>query len=228
MPKTYYDTNIGMKVTEYELKRRGLDPEDGFLSENGIFPIEYNYPEYDKYTQTFEPDGEPHPKEEGSNVYVQDFTVVDLSEETKQTLLETLKIQSKGRVDQDTSEKIMGGFDYVMDIGQGEETLHFSYDKFDQGNFTDSATVILYMSHPVNDPQTLPTEVSWNAYRNYKPETGGELVVLKLNQQKFLPIYNAALNHKTKFLAEGGRKKAQIEAATTAKEVTDLMTGWGI
>lgn len=222
----YYDTRNNTKITEFILKQKGMDA--GSLRMNGIYPLEYVYPEYDRYTQTVEPSGNPKPKEDNPEVYVEEFVVKELPQEKKEAILQNLKTEAKTKVNNLTFQNIVAGFDYTFNTGKKDEILHFSYDKFDQGNFTDSATVVLHTSHPVNDPTTLPTEVSWNAYRNYTPETGGELIVLKLTQQTFLPIYAAALNHKTTKLAEGTQRKALIEASTTAKKVIDYLTEWGI
>ena len=48
------------------------------------------------------------------------------------------------RIDKATSAAILAGFDYDIDPGTGAaESLHFSYDSFDQQNFADSASVAM-------------------------------------------------------------------------------------
>ena len=66
----------------------------------------------------------------------------------------------------------------------------------------------------------LPSSVTWNAYRNYTADTGGELVRLTLAPSAFLALYTGgALAHKAAKMEEGGRRKAAAEAATTIEEV---------
>jgi len=133
-------------------------------------------------------------------------------------ILPTVKADKAQAIDAETSAAILAGFDYTIDPGTGTpETLHFSYDSFDQQNFADSANVATLA---MSGTPGLPTEVTWNAYRNYSPETGGELVRLTLTPSTFLQLYTAgALMHKATQMEIGGQRKAAVEAATTIEDV---------
>ena len=132
-------------------------------------------------------------------------------------------------VDRGTSAAILRGFDYEIDPGTGTpETLHFSYDNFDQQNFADSANVaLLSLSGP--KARGLPASVTWNAYRNHTPDAGGELVRLTLDPAAFLALYTGgALAHKAARMEEGGQRKAALEAAGSVEAVRALLAEWGL
>ena len=116
-----------------------------------------------------------------------------------------------------------------MDPGTGTpETLHFSYDSFDQQNFADTANMaLLNLTMPAGlDTGAVPTSVTWNAYRDYTPETGGELVRLTFDAAGFLALYTGgALAHKALQMERGGRRKAAVEAAATVEEVEAVLAG---
>ena len=102
-------------------------------------------------------------------------------------------------------------------LEQAKTSLHFSYDSFDQQNFADSANVAALT---ISGVEGLPSAVTWNAYRNYTADTGGELVRLTLDPTAFLALYTGgALAHKAAKMEAGGRRKAAVEAATTIDEV---------
>lgn len=108
----------------------------------------------------------------------------------------------RARIDAETSAAILSGFDYAVD----GETLHFSYDAFDQQNFADTANACLLAK---SGAQGLPESVTWNAYR-----ASGELVQLSLSADEFLALYaGGALSHKAACMAHGGERKAALEAA---------------
>ena len=94
------------------------------------------------------------------------------------------------------------------------ELLHFSYDSFDQQNFADAA-----VSMQLSTAGGIPTTTPWNAYRNHTADSKGDLVILQLTAETFLPIYAAALNHKAAKMAEGGRRKAAVAAAQTVEDL---------
>lgn len=131
------------------------------------------------------------------------------------------------RIDKATSAAILAGFDYDIDPGTGAaESLHFSYDSFDQQNFADSASVAMLA---MSGTEGLPTSVTWNAYRNHSPESGGELVRLTLDPQGFLGLYTAgALAHKAVQMELGGQRKAAAEAAESVEALRALLAGWGL
>ncbi|MGE9985372.1 hypothetical protein [Desulfovibrio sp. SGI.169] len=142
-------------------------------------------------------------------------------------VLEDVKSDALRTVDAATSAAIIAGFDYETDPGTGApETLHFSYDSFDQQNFADSAIAMQLGAAAASD--AIPTSTPWNAYRNYTPETGGELVVLQLTAATFLPLYAAALTHKAAKMAEGSARKALVESAPGVEAVQELLTRWGL
>ena len=113
---------------------------------------------------------------------------------------EHAKAMARAAIDAETSVAILAGFDYEV----AGETLHFSYDSFDQQNFSDTANACLMLKAGA---QGLPDAVEWNAYR-----ADGELVRLTLTADEFLALYaGGALAHKAVCMAEGGAKKAALE-----------------
>lgn len=140
--------------------------------------------------------------------------------------LEDWKEEARRRIDAATSAAILAGFECEAtppDAGE-PEMLHFSYDSFDQQNFAD-ASLSMQLATASGD---IPTATPWNAYRNWTPDSGGELVVLQLNAENFLPIYAAALNHKAARMAEGSERKAALEAADSVEAVQALLAEWGL
>ncbi len=138
--------------------------------------------------------------------------------------LKEAKAAAVARIDRETSEAILAGFEYEIDPGTGTaESLHFSYDSFDQQNFADSANVALLSMSVSPRAEGLPTSVTWNAYRNYAPDTGGELVRLTLDPAGFLELYTGgALAHKARRMEIGGRRKAAVAAAETVADVESV------
>lgn len=131
--------------------------------------------------------------------------------------LDEVKARKLAAIDAETSAAIMAGFECEVtppDTGT-PELLHFSYDEFDQQNFADAAISMQLASASGGIPTTTP----WNAYRNHTADSKGELVILQLTAETFLPIYAAALNHKAAKMAEGGRRKAAVAAAQTVEDV---------
>ena len=132
--------------------------------------------------------------------------------------LDTVKSRKLAEIDAETSATIMDGFACEatpQDTGQ-PELLHFSYDEFDQQNFADAA---LSMQMAAAAGGAIPTATPWNAYRNHTADSKGELVILNLTADTFLPIYAAALTHKATQMAVGGQRKAAVAAARTVEEV---------
>ena len=130
-------------------------------------------------------------------------------------------------IDRATSAAITAGFDYETDPGTGTaETLHFSYDSFDQQNFADTANV---STLALSGAKGLPTSVTWNAYRDYTVDTGGELVRLTLEPSSFLELYTSgALIHKATQMEIGGVRKEAVEAAESVEAVAALLIEWGL
>ena len=132
--------------------------------------------------------------------------------------LENVKARKLATIDAQTSSAIMAGFECEAtppDTGT-PELLHFSYDEFDQQNFADAA---VSMQLATASDGGIPTTTPWNAYRNHTADSKGELVILQLTAETFLPIYAAALNHKATKMAEGGQRKAAVASAQTVEDV---------
>ncbi|MFR9014478.1 MAG: hypothetical protein ACLVI5_13100 [Desulfovibrio piger] len=132
--------------------------------------------------------------------------------------LENVKARKLVAIDAQTSAAIMAGFECEATPSDAStpELLHFSYDEFDQQNFADAA---LSMQLAAAAGGGIPTSTPWNAYRNHTADSKGELVILNLTAETFLPIYAAALNHKAAKMAEGGQRKAAVAAAQTVEDV---------
>ena len=131
--------------------------------------------------------------------------------------LENVKARKLAVIDAETSAAILAGFECEAtppDTGQ-PELLHFSYDEFDQQNFADAALSMQLVATSGD----IPTSTPWNAYRDHTADSKGELVILNLTAETFLPIYAAALNHKAAKMAEGGQRKAAVAAAQTVEDV---------
>ena len=134
--------------------------------------------------------------------------------------LSEVRTSALSRIDSATSAAILAGFEYTI----GNETLHFSYDSFDQQNFADTANGALLALQNV---EGVPTTVTWNGYRNHTKEQKGELVRLTLNVSKFLDLYvKGALAHKDAQMELGGKRKAIISNCTTVESIEMYMKSW--
>lgn len=153
----YFNTKTNQVMTETLVTMQGLPLDNKVLKVAGLYPIEYNYPEYDKYTQKYVPKGEPHPKQDNPDVYVHDFEVLKLDSETIKNNLNKLKDESKLKIDEYTSNAIKNGFEATVTTSRGREVLHFSYDQFDQSNFTDTA--IASSMSKASTASTLPATI---------------------------------------------------------------------
>lgn len=137
--------------------------------------------------------------------------------EAEYNSLPNVKARKLAAIDAETSAAIMAGFECEAtppDTGV-PELLHFSYDSFDQQNFADAAVSMQLATAS----GAIPTATPWNAYRNHTEGSKGDLVILQLTAETFVPIYSAALTHKATKMAEGGTRKAAVEAAQTKEEV---------
>ena len=141
--------------------------------------------------------------------YVKRHPEVVQDESAQTPTLEELKAAKKAWIDAETSAAIASGFDYAV----GGVTYHFSYDTFDQQNFADTANVCLMKQSGMPG---LPDSVTWNAYT-----PGGELERLTFDAPGFLALYaGGAMKHKNETMQRGGERKAAVEAAATADEIT--------
>lgn len=122
--------------------------------------------------------------------------------------LEAVKQSKIAQIDNETSLAITSGFDYEVD----GITYHFSYDSFDQQNFSDTANMCQLA---MMNPEGLPSSVVWNSYL---PD--GTLVQQTFDAQTFLDLYTqGAMVHKSTQMGIGGQRKATVQAATTIEEV---------
>lgn len=141
---------------------------------------------------------------------------------TPDPTLDEVRIRAINRVDANTSATILAGFDYEV----AGELLHFSYDSFDQANFNQTANIATLALQGI---EGIPTSVTWNAYRNYTPETGGELVRIEFTAQEFLALYvGGASVHKATVMEIGGQRKEALNACTSVEEINTLLEEWAI
>ena len=145
--------------------------------------------------------------------------LVECSDYAEKMLFE-VRTTVLSRIDSATSMAILAGFEYTVN----NETLHFSYDSFDQQNFADTANGALLALQNI---EGVPTSVTWNGYRNHTKEQKGELVRLTLNVSKFLDLYvKGALAHKDTQMELGGKRKAIISNCTTIESIEMYMKSW--
>ena len=122
--------------------------------------------------------------------------------------IDEVKARKLAAIDAETSAAIMAGFDYEID----GVTYHFSYDAFDQQNFSDTANMCQLA---LAGTPGLPTSVTWNSYL---PDD--TLVQHTFDAQGFLTLYvTGAMQHKATKMAEGGTRKAAVQAAQTKEDV---------
>ena len=118
-------------------------------------------------------------------------------------------------IDAETSSAIIAGFEFSID---GVE-YHFSYDMFDQQNFADSANIVNMIQAGITG---LPQSTPWNAYKNWSPETGGELVQLTFDAKSFTEFYTTgALAHKAACMAAGIARKNAVKTALARKATVE-------
>lgn len=122
--------------------------------------------------------------------------------------LEELKADKVSQIDAETSAAILAGFDYAIN----GTSYHFSYDSFDQQNFSDTANMCQLA---LAGTPGLPTSVVWNSYL---PD--GTLVQQTFDAQSFLALYTAgAMQHKATQMTIGGQRKAKVWAVQTKEEI---------
>lgn len=125
--------------------------------------------------------------------------------------LEELKADKVFQIDAETSAAILAGFDYTIN----GTSYHFSYDSFDQQNFSDTANMCQLA---LAGTPGLPTSVVWNSYL---PD--GTLVQQTFDAQSFLALYTAgAMQHKATQMTIGGQRKAKVWEAQTKEEIEAL------
>lgn len=122
--------------------------------------------------------------------------------------LEELKTDKVFQIDTETSAAILAGFDYIIN----GTSYHFSYDSFDQQNFSDTANMCQLA---LAGTKGLPSSVVWNSYLE-----DGTLVQQTFDAQSFLALYTAgAMAHKATQMTIGGQRKAAVQLAQTKEEL---------
>lgn len=168
----------------------------------------------------FSPDGNPEVWAQQPDDYLtpEEWDKAHPSPKPEPEPLETVKARKIATIDAETSAAILAGFTCEATPPDTDmpELLHFSYDEFDQQNFADAA---VSMQLAEASGGAIPTATPWNAYRNHTEDSKGELVILQLTAETFVPIYAAALQHKAAKMADGGQRKAAVVAAQTVEEV---------
>ena len=85
--KYYFNTATNETISETLLRASGFPVEEGKLRMLGIFPVEYEYIEFNSDTHKMLPDGLPTLNAD-RNVYVQKFKAVKLDTNGKEAVLE--------------------------------------------------------------------------------------------------------------------------------------------
>lgn len=163
-------------------------------------------PEFDSWTQDLS-EGQPEQRD-GKWYQTWMLTPVTHTPEEEAERLERAKESKILQIDAETSEAILAGFDYTVN----DTVYHFSYDAFDQQNFSDTANMCQLS---LAGTPSLPSSVVWNSYL---PD--GTLVQQTFDAQTFLALYTAgAMQHKVTQMTIGGQRKAKVWAASTVEEV---------
>lgn len=125
--------------------------------------------------------------------------------------LDELKKVKIKQIDNETSNAIVSGFDYTIN----DVKYHFSYDSFDQQNFSDTVNMCQLS---ISGTERLPTSVTWNSYLE-----DGTLVRQEFDANSFLKLYTSgAIAHKATQMAIGGQRKAAVQLAKTKEELDNI------
>lgn len=125
--------------------------------------------------------------------------------------LNKLKEEKIKQIDNETSNAIISGFDYIIN----NTKYHFSYDSFDQQNFVDTTSMCQLA---LSGAKGLPTSVTWNSYLE-----DGTLVRQDFDANSFLELYiSGAIAHKATQMAIGGQRKAAVQVAKTKEELDNI------
>lgn len=146
---------------------------------------------------------------------VQDGDTLEYSNDLPGLNIDEIAAKKIAEIDMDTSNAIQMGFDYTIN----DVTYHVSYDAFDQVNFIDSLNVANLVKAGVTG---LPQSTPWNMYKNWTPETGGELVQLTFDAESFIQFYTTgALTHKAACMTAGIARKNAVKAALARKATVE-------
>lgn len=125
--------------------------------------------------------------------------------------LDELKRDKINQIDQETSLSILSGFNYTIN----DQEYHFSYDAFDQQNFSDTANMCQLALSGV---EGLPKTVTWNSYLE-----DGTLVQQEFDAESFLKLYTSgAMVHKASKMQIGGQRKLKVAEAQSEEELDKI------
>ena len=161
----------------------------------------------------YSPKGNPEIWNEKPDGYMtqEEWDAAHPAPEPKPVPLEELKSRKLAEIDAETSAVILAGFDYEI----SGVSYHFSYDAFDQQNFSDTANMCQLA---LSGTEGLPTSVTWNSYLK-----DGTLVQQEFNAQEFLKLYiSGAMVHKATQMTIGGQRKAAVQSASTKEELDNI------
>lgn len=166
-------------------------------------------PEYDEWYHTL---SEGTPEQKGDEWYqTWVLTPVTHTPEEEIKRLETLKTNKINQIDQETSLSILSGFNYTIN----DQEYHFSYDAFDQQNFSDTANMCQLALSGV---EGLPKTVTWNSYLE-----DGTLVQQEFDAESFLKLYTSgAMVHKASKMQIGGQRKLKVAEAQSEEELDQI------
>ena len=125
-----------------------------------------------------------------------------------ENILDALKKVVVNEVNKSTSGEILEGFWF--------QDRHYSYDIFDQTNFSDTFNMVTVLKSVGADVGTL----QWNSYvdKDHK-----QIEVQTLDEEKFIALYTqGALIHKQNVMAKSSAAKEAIKAAKTVEEVVSV------
>lgn len=112
-------------------------------------------------------------------------------------------------VKEEASQRIFFGFDYELD----GESWFFTYDLFDQQNFSENAIL-------AGSGETVSV---------FARDCGGYLAELQMEPEKYLELYKYAVQeHKQAIMRESLQRKEQIRNAESEEAIRSLLDGWGL
>ena len=131
--------------------------------------------------------------------------------EYEKQIIDDVKKDAIEKIDNDTSQKILSGFSYEID----SEIFHFSYDMYDQQNFSDYANMILSGNNI--------SSIYVNAYKD------SEVTQFEFENDQFMDLYiNGALKHKMQTIEDGKTRKAEIMNMEHLDDIEIKLTEWNL
>lgn len=143
--------------------------------------------------------------------YIRHYATQQLPDAEIELHIRNLKQLVIEQIDQKTRTRIFRGFDKVVPVNGEDINLHFSFDLLDQKNFTDTAAMtVMYLTADEESRKNMIDTVTWNGYKNYTSETGGELITLLLNATSFSDLYVSAVQFRDACLSDGKTEKLKV------------------